>query len=201
VTKSSLALVTIVAAIPGAFLAFVLVTSLLHFFSDMPGMFVGLVALTLLSAALAALMPIGVMLFSGKSGGAVAKAPKAEKPAKEKKGKKAKGEPEASDAAVAVVSDPEVEIAAEGDEFFDADEETEAIVPTDEDIVVQTGGQSTGELSVVEGLYTEDNLPKFEAEVSDTNIEVLDAIEEDFDGFDFTDDDDDIPPPTTKKKR
>lgn len=199
-TKSSLALVTIVSAIPGAFLAFVLVTSLLNSFSDMPGMFVGLVALTLISAALAAVMPIGVMLFSGKSGGAVVKAPKAEKPAKEKKGKKAKGEPEASDAAVAVVSDPEVEIAAEGDEVFDEDDETEGIIPTDDDIVVQSGGQSTGELAVVEGLYTEDNLPKFEAEVSDANIEVLDAIEEDFDGFDFGEDEDDIPPPTKKKR-
>ncbi|MGE3313524.1 MAG: hypothetical protein AB7O26_00320 [Planctomycetaceae bacterium] len=198
-TKSSLALVTIVSAIPGAFLACVLVGSLMTSFSDMPTMFIALVGLALLAAAAAALMPVGIMVFGGRGGAsAVVAAPK---PAKEKKSKKEKAEadaePEASDAAVAVVSDPEVEIAAEGDEFFDADEETEAIVGTDEEIVINEA-QPTGELSVVEGLYTEDNLPKFEAEVSDANIEVLDAIEED---FDFSDDDDDSPPPPKKKKR
>jgi hypothetical protein len=199
VTKSSLMLVTIVSAIPGALVAFFLVMSLMNYFSNMPGFFVALAALSLLGAAAAAVLPVGVLLFD-KSGATVKApaAPKAEKPAKGKKDEAASEEEPVSGevaAAAVAVSDPEIQIAADGDEFFD-DEPTEAVAQTDVDMSM---GQSTGELSVVEGQYTEDNLPEFHAEVSDANIEVFDQVPEEFDGFEIPDDDEDDDKPARRK--
>jgi hypothetical protein len=199
VTKSSLALVTIVSAIPGAVLVYVLVMALLSSFGDMPTMFLVLVGTALICAAIAAVLPVGVMLFGGTAGAVAAPAAKAAKPVKEAKGKK-------EEAVAATATDAEMEVVDEEAEIADDelgadfdDDLTEGIV-TDEEIVVHTGtGQSTGELDVVEGAFTEDNLPKFEAEVSDENIQVFDGVEEEFDGFEIPDDEEDDTPP--KKKR
>lgn len=182
-SKLSLAGVTAVAAVPGAVLAFLLVSTLLTSFGDMPTAFVGLVGLALLCAAIATVLPVGVMLFGGRSG--TVAVPKAKSGAT-----KQEAEEEAAEAS------GEVAVAVDSGVVDVFEDETEAFASDDDMAVQPMSGQSTGELSIVEGQYTEDNLPKFEAEVSDANIEVFDeGVEEEFDGFEIPVDDEDDEPP------
>lgn len=69
---------SLVAAVPGGILAFLLVMAFLSHADDMGGTLNGIVGFTLLCSVAAALMPVGIMLFGGPKG---ATKPK---PAKEK---------------------------------------------------------------------------------------------------------------------
>jgi hypothetical protein len=92
---------------------------------------------------------------------------------KEKKGKKAKEAAEGTE-----VSSDEVAAAS----AVEDDDDTDFVVASPD------AGVSTGELSVVEGAFTEDDLPAIGA-VSDPNIDVFeDDTLEDFGGIDVEDD-------------
>ena len=82
VSKTNLALSSLIAAIPGGFLAYLLVMAFLHHIGDMPMMLQVLVGLALVGCVVATLSPVGILVFVGGDG--------ATKPKKEKKAKKGK---------------------------------------------------------------------------------------------------------------
>jgi hypothetical protein len=115
-TRTQTAATSLVAAIPAGILVALLVMTLLNHFGNLALMGQLLVIGTLVVTAVVALVPFGVLIFSGK------------KPAAAKKGAKASGE---EDATIAT-SD---EIVSRDDEgFADSAEETETIAfaPSDE---------------------------------------------------------------------
>lgn len=91
-TKSSSALLSLVAAVPAAFLAYLLVMAFVNHADTMGGTLNAVVGVALLAAAAAALMPVGILLFGGPRGAAKPKAAKPPKPSK-KKGKEEPAEP------------------------------------------------------------------------------------------------------------
>jgi hypothetical protein len=68
VSKSNLALTSLVAALPAAFLAYLLVMTLLSGPEQLGGTLMGLVVAALLCAVVIALMPVGVLVLGPKSG-------------------------------------------------------------------------------------------------------------------------------------
>lgn len=82
-SKLNLMLLSLVAAVPGGVLAYLMVAAFLTRSGDMTGTFQILAGLTLVVSALVAVVPIGILLFSKKE-------PKAEEEAEE-------GEPDASE--------------------------------------------------------------------------------------------------------
>ncbi len=167
-SKKSLALVSLTAAIPALALTLLLAKSLLSSFGSMPGAMVGLVGLTLLASAFTSVLPVGIVLF-GPKGEATAKAPK---PPKEKKGKK--GKEDVEEAAVAAVSD-EVDILSSDE--IPAEEEL-AAADDDFEVDAMNTEMSTNELDVVEGAFTEDNLPSFRG--AESNAEIDEFSDDDF---------------------
>ncbi|NLE58079.1 MAG: hypothetical protein GX616_06955 [Planctomycetes bacterium] len=136
-TKSSSALLSLVAAVPAAFLAFLLVMAFLNHADKMGGTLNAVVGVALLAAVATALMPVGVLLFGGPRGPARPKAAKAPKPSRKKDKKKAASEEDAAASTIAgaaaqdeeLVDDEEFET-AESDamiEEFEAEEPDAAV--------------------------------------------------------------------------
>jgi hypothetical protein len=135
---------SLVAAVPAAFLAFLLVMAFLNHADGMGGTLNAVVGVALLAAVATALMPVGILLFGGPKAPAKPKAAKAPKPSK-KKGKDEPAEEEEDAAAVApdeaeeeVLVEEEEVVAAESDAMLD---EFEA----DEDAGFEDDWDETGE--------------------------------------------------------
>lgn len=146
-TKSSTALMSLIAAVPGGILVLLLVWAFLGHADDMGGMLNAVVGIALLCGVAAALMPVGIVIFGGPKGPAKVKAPKPPKEPKakkEKKGKKSKDVPvddedEAGAADSAVDLDEADEDSMEGSssdmvEEFDADDSGELLIEEEEDL-------------------------------------------------------------------
>jgi hypothetical protein len=114
VSKLSLALVSLVAAIPGGFLIYLLVMAFLSHANDMSGTLKIVAAATLGATSFISLMPLGILLLGKKAPG--------EKKKKAKKGKK--GDASETIAAAAVVGDMDV---AEGDVDVDSTDMVSAV--------------------------------------------------------------------------
>ena len=179
-----MATASLVAFLPAAALGYSLVSTFLsRLGSDQfSTMLKCLYGATLLGCAGVIFLPFAVLIFGPK-------APKAEpKPVEKgaKPAKKAKDEAESG----------ELESGSESEASFDdsgseADLGSEAEL-SDEALVESGEGGSTGELEVVEGGMTHDELGAIDASVSDDELKVP---EEDF----FTDEDEE--PPASKKKK
>ncbi|MGE0377195.1 MAG: hypothetical protein AB7Q45_17425 [Planctomycetaceae bacterium] len=63
--RTNFALMSLTAAVPGAFLVLTLVTGFLKHADKMPGALSAVAGITLLVAALLAAMPVGILLFGG----------------------------------------------------------------------------------------------------------------------------------------
>ena len=110
--KTQTALTSLVAAIPAAFLAYLLVMALTG--GGLSGMLMAVVGLTLLVAVATALTPVGIVLMWPKS--------------PEERAAKAAGEDD-----VAVVSESEVEVAESADDVEVAESEDEFEIGDDEE--------------------------------------------------------------------
>lgn len=123
-TKTGLCLTSLVAAVPGAWLAVLMVMAFVNFAGGWSVTVKGLAGVLLLIGAGLAVMPIGIFLFGG---------PKTEKPPKVKeKSAKAKAEDNELEAAVAVEDDAFVS----DDATFEVDQD-----PRDSEEFVETIGQ------------------------------------------------------------
>jgi hypothetical protein len=171
VTKSSSALLSLVAAVPASFLAFLLVMAFLNHADSMGGTLNAVVGVALLSAVATALMPVGILLFGGPRGPARPKTAKPPKPSKKKKGKGEAAEEEPEDKAAAVA-------ATSVDDLID-DEEFGA---ADSDAMVEEFDAGDGEESAFDEQWDESG-----AEGSD-EFEFDDALSDEELDFDFDDD-------------
>jgi len=162
---------SLVAAVPAAFLAYLLVMAFVNHADTMGGTLNAVVGVALLAAAAAALMPVGILLFGGPRGAARPKAAKAPKPSK-KKGEEDVPEEESEDAAVGFES-AEQEVLVE-EELEPAGAESDAMLDefdTDSDAGFEEDWDETGE------------------EASD-EFEFDDALSDDELDFDFEDEGD-----------
>lgn len=122
-TRMQTAAASLVAAIPAALLAVLLVMAFLNSSENLKGIALqALVGVTLLGGALVALMPVGILVFGGK--------------------KKPKADVAASQPVETMVVDEEEEMST-GDEIFTADSEVEE--PTEE--IAETVDFDSAELS------------------------------------------------------
>lgn len=78
-TKTKFALTSLVAAGPAAFLAYLLVMAFLNDIQAMPMLLQVLVGITLAGCVVAALSPVGILVFAGGGGATKAKKPKKDK--------------------------------------------------------------------------------------------------------------------------
>ena len=186
-TKSSTALMSLIAAVPGGVLALLLVWAFLGHADAMGGMLNAVVGIALLCGVAAALMPVGIVLFGGPKGPKKAKAPKPPKEPKakkEKKGRKAKDEPVADEDELA------------GGSAVDLDEADEDVREgSSSDMLADSGADDSGELMVDD---EDDDLrkPQAAADWDDSDdalsdeFEFDDALSDDELEFDFDDEDD-----------
>ena len=116
-SKTNLALSSLIAAIPGGFLAYLLVMAFLHHIGDMPMMLQVLVGLALVGCVVATLSPVGILVFVGGDG--------ATKPKKEKKAKKGKKSEavEEEDDDMLVEEDDDLLLDEGGDDFATDDDD------------------------------------------------------------------------------
>ena len=114
VSKTNLALSSLIAAIPGGFLAYLLVMAFLHHIGDMPMMLKVLVGLALIGCVVATLSPVGILVFVGGDG--------ATKPKKAKESKKKSKDLEEDDDDMIVDEDDDL-LLDEGDDFADDDDD------------------------------------------------------------------------------
>jgi hypothetical protein len=129
--KMSFAVTSLVAAIPGGILCYLLVMAFVSHAANLQLMSQIFIGLTLLCAATVALLPVGILIFGGR--------PAAKKSAAAT-GKKSKA---------AAVSDDEVVLDADDEEVLDADDDLEAtssfepVVDEDEDFTeaVEAGSE------------------------------------------------------------
>jgi hypothetical protein len=167
VTKSSSALMSLVAAVPAAFLAFLLVMAFLNHADVMGGTLNAVVGVALLAAVATALMPVGILVFGGPKGPARPKAAKAPKPSK----KKGKDEPAKEEEAAALAPDEvEEEVLVEEEEVVAA--ESDAMLDEFE------GGEDAG--------FDDDEWDASGEGASD-EFEFDDALSDDELDFDFDD--------------
>lgn len=122
-SKTGLCLSSLVAAVPGAWLAVVIVMAFVSYAGGWSITVKGLAGSLLLIGSSLAVMPIGILLFAG---------PKAEKPAKQKD-KPAKAKADEVEPQAAVVVDDDFESA---DATFEVDQD-----PRDSEEFVETIGQ------------------------------------------------------------
>lgn len=193
-SKTSLCLVSLIAAIPGAGLAGLMVISFLNYADKSPGALKALAGVSLLLGGALALMPVAILVFAGP------KAPK--------KPKAAEGEPKdaASESqAVAAASDSvaESEEPGDGDTLAQSGDEddftTDATLGFDDDAEMHSGEVSE-DLEIAEESPSE--------EFSSATEDALEIGSDEFDTpdvaatqeFDFSIEDDEEPPPKTKKK-
>lgn len=160
---------SLVAAVPAALLAFLLVMAFLNHADAMGGTLNAVVGVALLAAVATALMPVGILIFGGPRGAAKPKAAKAPKPSK-KKGKDETPEEEPVAAATGLEEAEQEPLVDEEDEFATAEsdamlEEFEA----DEEVGLDEEWDQEGE-----GVSDEF---EFEDELSDDELD-----------FDFEDD-------------
>ena len=114
-TKSQTALTSLVAAVPGGFLAYLLVMAFLGHADQMGGMLNGVVGVALLCSIAAALTPVGIMLFGG---------PRTAKP----KAKKKADDDDAGDSVVGLEEVDEFESASGvSDAYADSDDSDELL--------------------------------------------------------------------------
>lgn len=178
-TKSSTALMSLVAAIPGALLAFLLVMAFLNHADKMGGTLNAIVGVALLCGVATALMPVGVLIFGGPKGPAKPKAakkvkPKKEKAKKEKPAKKqAKSEPD--DEFVDEDADDEGSSELVDDEVDLDDEETEQVELAEDDEIAR------------KKVSDEWDVPDSQ---DDDDFEFEDALSDDELEFDFDDEED-----------
>lgn len=144
-TKSSSALLSLVAAVPAAFLAFLLVMAFLNHADKMGGTLNAVVGVALLAAVATALMPVGVLLFGGPRGPAKPKAAKAPKPAKKKKGKAASEEDAAASAIAATAAQDEELVDDEEFETAESDAMLEEFEAEEPDAAVEEDWDEAGE--------------------------------------------------------
>lgn len=170
-TKSSSALMSLMAAIPGALLAFLLVMAFLSHADKMGGTLNAVVGVALLASIATALMPVGILLFGGPKGPAK---PKAAKPPKPKKEKKRKGEPAADE---------------------ELDDDAASLADADSSELVDDELDVEDSSDMVESLDSEDELSSTEdADWDDSaasdEFEFDDSLSDDEFEFDFDDEDD-----------
>jgi hypothetical protein len=167
VTKLQVMLTSLVAAIPGALLAYFMVMVFLNFGGGSSGFFKGLAGVSLLLGAMLALMPVGILVFAG---------PKSEK--KKPKPKPADGD-ESETEAIADSGDEVAAVADSGDDLAVAEEDADA----DEDDVDRTG--ETIEFQTDEAMAAAEDEGEVDAEAADLestdNLELADAVEADDD--------------------
>jgi len=177
--KNTIATASLVAFLPAAALGYSLVSTFLsRLGSDQfSTMLKCLYGATLLGCAGIIFLPFAVLIFGPK-------APKAEPKPVEKEAKPAKKSKDEG-------ASEELESGSESEASFD-DLGSEAEL-SDEALVESGGRGSTGELEVVEGGMTHDDLDAVDAPFSDGELKVP---EEDF----FTDEDEEPPTPKKKKK-
>ncbi len=140
--RTQRALTSLVAAIPAGFLAYLLVMVFLSRADSLTMMTQIVVGVTLLCAALVALMPIGLMIFTGK------KAKDDDEVAARPSGKKA-----------VVEDDEEVEEAGEIEELDDVaaeSDEISAFEESDADIMADSDAELTGPASSLDEIESID---------------------------------------------
>lgn len=119
-SKLQLPLISLIAAIPGGFLAYLLVMAFLNHAESMSTMLLAVAGTTLLMSAVLVLMPIGALIFGPKGG--------AKKKGKDTAAADSFDEDEAGDDEL--VSDSAAELSGEfeddelGDDFDETDDET-----------------------------------------------------------------------------
>jgi UPF0716 family protein affecting phage T7 exclusion len=158
---------SLVAAVPAAFLAFLMVSTFLGNADKMSGILMGLAGVTLLVSGLVAAMPIGILLFIPKEASAVGAQVAERKPAADA------GELESG----------EIEI--------DDGELDEA----DEDVEIHTGGAAAESLETFEGALTDDNIPSYEGSLTEDTLEAFSEDDEEIfeaeESFEFDVEEDD----------
>ncbi len=129
-SKLQLPLMSLVAAIPGAYLTYLLVMVFLNHAEAMPAALTGIAGLTLLLSAFLVVMPIGAMIFGPKGAS--------------KKKKKGKGQPEDEDKDDDSAAELSDEFIAEDDGDDEFSSEDEFAVDDDDDF---SDGGISAELS------------------------------------------------------
>lgn len=150
---------SLIAAVPGALLAFLLVMAFLRHADKMGGTLNAVVGVALLCGVAAALMPVGILLFGG---------PRTAGKPKSIKAAKTKGEPEA---------------AAATEDAEELEESSELVATTDEsdDLVMTADEPSSGEVEA-----TSDEWDETDEGFSD-EFEFDDQLSDDELDFDFDD--------------
>ncbi|MSR56726.1 MAG: hypothetical protein EXS05_03525 [Planctomycetaceae bacterium] len=132
-SKLGLCLTSLVGAIPGAGLAYVMVMAFVNYAGGWSVTVKGLAGTLLLIGGILAVMPLGILLFAGPKAEKKIKKSKTEEPAKEAEGS---GEAQAADAAQSG------ELVPDDAETFEVDEESpdsEAFTETIDQPVVNAG--------------------------------------------------------------
>lgn len=162
-SKTSLFLTSLVGALPGGLCAFLMVMAFLNHAGGPTTVIKALNGSMLLIGSLLAVMPFGILVFAG---------PKTEKPPKAKEGGEAKSK---SESGAEADSESEVAEEVEDADFEEAEaEETEAEEAGEAE---PDAGEAFGESDGEEAFDESDESP---VDVTDPNLEVVDAEPEDF---------------------
>jgi hypothetical protein len=182
VNKNILATATLVAALPAAFLGYFLVSTFLTQLDHLSTMFTVLAAATLLCCSGVVFLPLAILIFGPKS----ERAPKAAKEAKKTSA--------AKDAKAEAAPESGLEVEAVGSDALEA---VSGDVEWGEEPFAETVTTSTGDLPVVEGAMTMDELGAVNADLSEADMtqENLDV----FDDEEFAFDEDEEPKKKKKK--
>lgn len=179
VSKLQLVLTSLIAAIPGAFLSYLLVMTFVNRAGEMPGTLLGLAGLTLASSVTVALLPVAIAVFVS-SGPAK---PQKKKPQKEEAEEEDFEDEEAAefDEDLEVAAATDVDDAVEHDDELEVDDEFATEELSDE-IGVTAAGESEDE-----DIFGEDD----EFTVADEDEDEVFAASDDELDFDFEDEEED----------
>ncbi|EDL59583.1 hypothetical protein [Gimesia maris] len=158
-SKLQLPLISLVAAIPGGFLAYLLVMAFLNHAESMPTMLLAVAGTTLLMSGVLVLMPLGALIF-GPKGGA------------KKKGKGLEEAESFDEDDEELVSDSAAELSGEfeEDDFDEADDdmfESAGDLEVGDDFDEFDGAEASGELSDGEFDFADDEYEFDEDEEED----------------------------------
>lgn len=194
-TKLQVALISLVAAIPGALLAYLMVMVFLNFSGGSSGFLKGLAGVSLLMGATLALMPAGIFVFAGTKGD------KAKAPGKAKKDEGDEDNPALAETITADTSeamdDDEGNAESADDLELASMDAMEVADDADADSDFEIAGEpvSGGDEDNASAHADDDFEPSAES-IDDLEVASSEALEFDFDD---EDEDDEKPPPGKRK--